>query len=90
MQFSWLWDFLFFSLHRNFSLKGVHQIDCWTSFLQFWYRAGSIAIGIRFCNIDLKTVLHETFNWTVAVNYNKETKSLDRNRETSETLSDEF
>lgn len=44
----------------------------------------------KFCIIDLKTVLHETFNWTVAANYNKETMSIDRNRETAETFAGEF
>lgn len=44
----------------------------------------------KFCIIDLKTVLHGTFNWTVAANYNKETMSIDRNRETAETFADEF
>ena len=44
----------------------------------------------KFCIIDLKTVLHGTFNWTVAANYNKETMSIDCNRETAETFADEF
>lgn len=44
----------------------------------------------KFCIIDLKTVLHGTFNWTVAANYNKETIAIDRNRETAETFADEF
>lgn len=44
----------------------------------------------KFCIIDLKTVLHGTFNWTVAANYNKETMSIDRNRETAEKFADEF
>lgn len=44
----------------------------------------------KFCIIDLKTVLHGTFNWTVAANYNKETMAIDRNRETAETFADEF
>lgn len=44
----------------------------------------------KFCIIDLKTVLHGTFNWTVAANYNKETVSIDRNRETAESFADEF
>ncbi len=44
----------------------------------------------KFCIIDLKTVIHGTFNWTVAANYNKETISIDRNRETAEQFADEF
>lgn len=44
----------------------------------------------KFCIIDLKTVLHGTFNWTMAANYNKETMSIDRNRETAEIFADEF
>lgn len=44
----------------------------------------------KFCIIDLKTVLHGTFNWTMAANYNKETMSIDRNRETAEAFADEF
>ncbi|MDO4517931.1 MAG: phospholipase D-like domain-containing protein, partial [Bacillota bacterium] len=44
----------------------------------------------KFCIIDLKTVIHGTFNWTKAANYNKETISIDRNRTTAEEFADEF
>ena len=44
----------------------------------------------KFCIIDLYTVIHGTFNWTKAANYNKETISIDRNRTTAESFADEF
>lgn len=44
----------------------------------------------KFCIIDLKTVLHGTFNWTAAANYNKETISIDHGREIAEKFADEF
>ena len=44
----------------------------------------------KFCIIDLQTVIHGTFNWTKAANYNKETISIDRNRNTAESFADEF
>ena len=44
----------------------------------------------KFCIIDLYTVVHGTFNWTKAANYNKETISIDRNRATAESFADEF
>ena len=44
----------------------------------------------KFCIIDLQIVLHGTFNWTSAANYNKETISVDRNRVTAEKFADEF
>lgn len=44
----------------------------------------------KFCIIDLKTTIHGTYNWTKAAQYNKETISIDRNRETAEKFADEF
>lgn len=44
----------------------------------------------KFCIIDFRTVVHGTFNWTKAANYNKETISIDNNRTTAESFADEF
>lgn len=44
----------------------------------------------KFCIIDLQTVIHGTFNWTKAANYNKETISMDNNSTTAEAFADEF
>ena len=44
----------------------------------------------KFCVIDLQTVIHGTFNWTKAANFNKEHISIDRNRETAESFANEF
>lgn len=44
----------------------------------------------KFCVIDLTTVVHGTFNWTNAANYNKETISVDRNSATARTFAEEF
>lgn len=44
----------------------------------------------KFCIIDLKTVIHGTFNWTNAANYNKETVSIDKNSATARAFADEF
>ena len=44
----------------------------------------------KFCIIDLNTVIHGTFNWTNAANYNKETISIDRNPSIARKFADEF
>lgn len=44
----------------------------------------------KFHIIDFQTVIHGTFNWTKTANYNKETISIDTNRATAESFSDEF
>lgn len=44
----------------------------------------------KFFIIDLATVIHGTFNWTNAANYNKETISIDKNATTAKTFADEF
>ena len=44
----------------------------------------------KFCIIDLATVVHGTFNWTTAANYNRETISIDKNSVTARTFTDEF
>nr|WP_294495323.1 phospholipase D-like domain-containing protein [uncultured Anaerosporobacter sp.] len=44
----------------------------------------------KFCIIDLNTVIHGTFNWTNAANYNKETVSIDKNLATARVFADEF
>lgn len=44
----------------------------------------------KFCVIDLATVIHGTFNWTNAANYNRETISIDKNSATARVFADEF
>ena len=44
----------------------------------------------KFCIIDLATVIHGTFNWTNAANYNRETISIDKNSATAKVFADEF
>lgn len=44
----------------------------------------------KFCIIDLNKVIHGTFNWTNAANYNKETISIDENTVTARMFADEF
>ncbi len=44
----------------------------------------------KFCIIDLSTTIHGTFNWTKAANFNKESISIDHNRNISESFADEF
>lgn len=44
----------------------------------------------KFCIIDLNKVIHGTFNWTNAANYNKETISIDENTATAKVFADEF
>ena len=62
-------------------------------FETYWVNITSLYKNImhdKFCIIDLQRVIHGTFNWTRAAQYNKETISIDNNRETAETFSDEF
>jgi hypothetical protein len=44
----------------------------------------------KFCIIDLKTVLHGSYNWTNKARWNKETISIDVSRELSEKFATEF
>lgn len=58
-----------------------------------WVKVQSVYPNLmhdKFCIIDLQIVIHGTFNWTIAANYNKEAISVDRNRATAEKFSDEF
>ena len=62
-------------------------------FQVYWVSIESLYKNImhdKFCIIDLQTVVHGTFNWTRAAQYNKETISIDKNRETAEKFADEF
>lgn len=62
-------------------------------FSTYWVSIESLYKNImhdKFCIIDLNTVVHGTFNWTKAANFNKETISIDRNRTTAESFADEF
>jgi len=44
----------------------------------------------KFCIIDSSTVLHGTYNWTEAANYNKEDMTIDKNIATISSFSDQF
>lgn len=44
----------------------------------------------KFCIIDLHTVIHGTYNWTKAANFNKEHISVDKNHMTAASFADEF
>lgn len=67
--------------------------DLVTAFPTHWVTIQSLFPNYmhdKFCIIDLQIVIHGTFNWTNAANYNKETISVDRNRATAEKFADEF
>lgn len=44
----------------------------------------------KFCIIDLKTVIHGSYNWTTKANWNRETISIETSRELAEKFSLEF
>jgi phosphatidylserine/phosphatidylglycerophosphate/cardiolipin synthase-like enzyme len=44
----------------------------------------------KFCVIDLKTIIHGSYNWTNKARWNKETISIDNSRELAEKFSTEF
>lgn len=44
----------------------------------------------KFCIIDLKTVIHGSYNWTNKARYNDETVSIDSGREIAETYANQF
>lgn len=44
----------------------------------------------KFCIIDLKTVIHGSYNWTKKANWNKETISIDVSRDLAEKFAMEF
>lgn len=44
----------------------------------------------KFCIIDLKTVMHGSYNWTIKAQYNKETLDIEQGRQTAEKFATEF
>lgn len=44
----------------------------------------------KFCIIDLKTIIHGSYNWTNKARWNKETISIDTSRELAEKFASEF
>ena len=44
----------------------------------------------KFCIIDLKTVIHGSYNWTIKAQYNKESISIDTSRDLAEKYASEF
>jgi phosphatidylserine/phosphatidylglycerophosphate/cardiolipin synthase-like enzyme len=44
----------------------------------------------KFCIIDLKTVIHGSYNWTNRARFNDETIEVVNSREVAEKFSDEF
>jgi phosphatidylserine/phosphatidylglycerophosphate/cardiolipin synthase-like enzyme len=44
----------------------------------------------KFCIIDLKTVVHGSYNWTTKANWNRETVSIENSRELAEKYATEF
>lgn len=44
----------------------------------------------KFCIVDLKTVIHGSYNWTNRAKYNKETITIDTSRELAEKFASKF
>jgi phosphatidylserine/phosphatidylglycerophosphate/cardiolipin synthase-like enzyme len=44
----------------------------------------------KFCIVDLKTVIHGSYNWTIKAQYNRETLDVETNRENAEKFADQF
>ena len=44
----------------------------------------------KFCVIDMKTVIHGSFNWTIKANYNNETITISEGRHIAESFASEF
>lgn len=44
----------------------------------------------KFCIVDLKTVIHGSYNWTNKARYNKETVTIDTSRELAEKFASKF
>lgn len=44
----------------------------------------------KFCIIDLKTVIHGSYNWTIKANWNRETISIENSRTLAEKYAGEF
>ena len=71
--------------HADFSLEAEFPVYCIT--VKSYY---TNIMHEKFCIIDLYTVIHGTFNWTKAANFNKEHISVDKNHTTAEAFADEF
>jgi len=44
----------------------------------------------KFCVIDLKTVIHGSYNWTIKAQYNNETATVNHSKELAETFAEKF
>jgi len=53
-------------------------------------RADNAKMHNKFCIIDLKTVVHGSYNWTDKARYNNETMQVNESRELASTFADEF
>lgn len=68
-----------FTLEKEFETYRIDVSSCFPNLMHN-----------KFCMIDLSTVIHGTFNWTNAANFNRETISIDRNSVTAQKFADEF
>ena len=62
-------------------------------FETYWKKAEGKYANImhhKFCIIDLKIVIHGSYNWTNKAQYNKETITIDQSREIAEKFAHEF
>ncbi|WP_312444563.1 phospholipase D-like domain-containing protein [Lacrimispora sp.] len=73
--------------NNNASFRLEDEFDTYRISIESLYKN---TMHHKFCVIDLVTSIHGSFNWTKAANYNKETISVDHNRETAERFASEF
>lgn len=62
-------------------------------FTTYWVKIESLyknTMHHKFCVIDLRTVIHGTYNWTKTAEYNKETINIDCNGDLAKQYADEF
>ncbi|HEX2899572.1 MAG TPA: phospholipase D-like domain-containing protein [Bacteroidia bacterium] len=68
---------------KKFSeLFEIHPIKPWGSFGNLMHN--------KFCIIDLKVVIHGSYNWTTKAKWNKETVAIDVSRELAEQYAEQF
>ncbi|WP_336686508.1 phospholipase D-like domain-containing protein [Chryseobacterium bernardetii] len=68
-----------FQYEKYFETKRVHKTGIYQNIMHH-----------KFCIIDLKTIVHGSYNWTTKAKWNRETISIENSRELAEKYATEF
>lgn len=68
-----------FEYEKYFEAKRVPKIGIYQNIMHH-----------KFCIIDLRTIVHGSYNWTTKAKWNRETVSVENSRELAEKYATEF